>query len=147
MPKQSGICHRHSALIARREVAIGMAGIEPATFCSQSRRATAALHPVVNCQGAVVSQPPNNYSTFGSEVKGGLPTIVVRSVGNAPIPECNFHPFPRLFAGREAKGFSRFRNIPASTIKHLKRVRFSLGVKHRQTQSIPNLAICPLSIG
>jgi hypothetical protein len=53
----------------RRKVAIGMAGIEPATFCSQSRRATAALHPVVRFSRFVALNHPYSIALFRVRVK------------------------------------------------------------------------------
>ena len=119
MPKQSGICHRHSVLIARREVAIGAAGIEPATSCSQSKHSTAELRTV----------------------------FVIGAIGNAPVPKCYFHLFPRLFASWKPDSSRSLRHIPASAIKHLEGVRFSLRIKRHRIQSIPNLAIYPQSRG
>ena len=69
------------SLAADNGSVVGVAGIEPATSCSQSRRASAALHPEgmgvgVQCLGSGGHRAPDPYSTLQRRVHvvplGGL---------------------------------------------------------------------------
>ena len=77
--------------------AIGMAGIEPATFCSQSRRATAALHPVsiVKVRSLnhpfIIAYPPSQVKRENRTFAGGKPSSPAFSVNNN-LPGLAFKP-------------------------------------------------------